>query len=243
MNFAVKPADQIVNESVAAFEAEFLRITGIPKTLGPADPTRIVIQNCCQLVTQLRSLIDTSAKENLIKYSHDAYLDNIAGLYGNLVIRLPASPATTTLRFELSAGLAFAAVIPQGTQCSGAEQLIFATTETVIIPAGQLVAEASAACTTAGVVGNGYTPGQINAVVNWGQPWGMSVANTVTTAGGADIESDDSLRYRTYLAPESQNTCGAKKVTSSGLGLLRLISLMWQSFAFQKSQERFGCIH
>jgi phage-related baseplate assembly protein len=188
-----------------------LRITGIPKTLGPADPTRIVIKNSCQLVTQLRGLIDFAAKENLIKYSHEAYLDNVAALYGNLVIRLPAAPATTTVRFTITAPVAFPVPILAGTECTGPSQLIFATNNLVTIPPLGLSVDVIATCTTPGVVGNGYTAGQINAIVNWGQAFGMTVSNLDTTEGGADIESDPSLRYRTYLAPESQNTCGAKE--------------------------------
>jgi hypothetical protein len=59
-----------------------------------------------------------------------------------------------------------------------------------------------------GSYANGYLPGQVNYIVNWNQPWGLSVTNTDTSYGGADPESDDQYRYRVWLAIESYSTCG-----------------------------------
>jgi phage-related baseplate assembly protein len=211
VNFAVKPADQIEAEAVRDFEKEFQRLTGIPKSLGPADPTRLVIQNGCQLATQLRVLIDTSAKANLIKYTRGPFLDNVAGLYGELVTRLDARAAKTILRFALTDLVAFPVIIEAGTRCAGAAQLLFETDLEVVIQPNAISVDVAATCTVEGIVGNGFTPGQINSIVNWTQAFGLTVVNLETTEGGTNEETDEHMRFRTWLAPESQNTCGCEE--------------------------------
>src|SRR5262245_31466638 len=61
-----------------------------------------------------------------------------------------------------------------------------------------------------GIIGNGFQPGQVNSIINWNQPWGVSVSNTTVTAGGSDEEPDDQYRYRVWLAIESYSTCGPR---------------------------------
>jgi phage-related baseplate assembly protein len=45
-------------------------------------------------------------------------------------------------------------------------------------------------------------------LIDWNQPWAVTVTNTTVTSGGTDIESDDQYRYRVWLAIESFSTCG-----------------------------------
>ena len=60
----------------------------------------------------------------------------------------------------------------------------------------------------AGEAANGLVAGQINQLVSWSSPFLVNVTNTVTSSGGADIESDDHLRARIWMAPESFSCAG-----------------------------------
>lgn len=208
VEFAVKDPALIKAEAIADYEAAYLALTNIAKTLAPADPIRMLLLTVCQLIVQLRVLIDQGCKMNLLKYSVGDFLTNLAALYGPRADRVPASPATTTLEFTLTATLTVDAVIAAGAQAETINELIFETTETIIIAAGEQSGSSIAKCLTPGRVGNGYVPGQVSALVNWNQPYGVNVRNITETAGGADNELDDRYRYRTWLTPESFSTCG-----------------------------------
>lgn len=209
VDFAVKDPTVIQNEVILDYQDEFLALTGIVKNLAPSDPVRLFLLAVCQWLSHQRVIIDFTGKQNLLKYATGDYLDNLAALYGDRALRLPASPATTTLQFTLAAALPFDAIIPTGTQAQAPTSITFATIgPDAIIPAGELTIEVDAVANLDGTMGNDFTPGQINTLVNWNQDFSLSVTNTTTTAGGADAESDDQYRYRVWLAIESFSTCG-----------------------------------
>jgi phage-related baseplate assembly protein len=208
IDFAVKDPTIIQNEVVSDYESAFLALTGIAKTLAPGDPVRLLLLSVCEWLSHQRVIIDFTGKNNLLKYARDDYLDNLAALHGQRALRLQAQPASATLRFTLSAGLAFGVIIPKGTQCQAPNSIVFETTEDGIIPAALLFVDVPAQALDVGTVGNGFLPGQIQTVVNWNQPWGINVSNTTVTAGGSDQETDDQYRYRIWLAIESYSTCG-----------------------------------
>jgi phage-related baseplate assembly protein len=210
IDFAVKDPVVVESEIITDWESAFETLTGIPKTLAPADPVRMHLQNIAHTCDQLRVLIDFAGKENLIKYSHGSYLDNLAALYGPRADRLLAAPATTTLEFTLTATLGFDAIIPLGTQAAAANGITFRTDGTLTIPIGQTTVSGPATCINPGLVGNGYAPGQVSDLVNWNQAFNVTVRNTQETANGADAEADAEYRYRTWLTPESFSTCGPR---------------------------------
>ena len=186
MDYAVKDPALIQREVILDYQAAFLSLTGIAKTLAPGDPVRLFLLTVCHWLSHQRTLIDFTGKMNLLKYSHDEYLDNLAALHGNRTLRLPASQAVTTMEFTLTAPLAFSATIPRGTMCQAPNNVVFTTLADAVIPPGALVADAPARALVAGEVGNGFTVGQISTIINWNQPFGISCANTVLTAGGSD---------------------------------------------------------
>jgi phage-related baseplate assembly protein len=208
IDFAVKDPAIIVNEVVLDYQAAFLALTGIAKTLAPGDPVRLHLLVVCHWLSHQRVIIDFTGKQNLLKYSKGDYLDNLAALYGQRAMRLPAAPALTILQFTLDAQLAFSATIPKGTLCQALNNVVFETLDDCTIAAGDLLGEVNAQCTVAGVIGNGFLPGQIAGVINWNQPYSIHVTNTVVTAGGSDVENDEQYRYRVWLAIESFSTCG-----------------------------------
>ena len=64
-----------------------------------------------------------------------------------------------------------------------------------------------ALCTENGVGGNELLPGQVNVLVDL-IPYVESVSNTTKTSGGADLESDESLAERIFLAPSGYSVAG-----------------------------------
>ena len=207
IDFAVKDPNVIASEVIADYQTAFQSLTNIAKTLAPADPVRLFLLVVCDWLSQQRVIIDFTGKMNLLKYAHDAYLDNLAALHGDRALRLQSAPATCTLQFTLTTPLAFDATIPQGTQCA-ASITIFATIVDATIPAGQTQTTVQAQAVAPGSSGNGFLPGQVNFVLDWNQAWAVFVTNTDTTAGGTDVETDDQYRYRIWLAIESYSTCG-----------------------------------
>jgi phage-related baseplate assembly protein len=208
IDFAVKDPAVISNEVILDYQAAFLALTGIAKTLAPGDPVRLHLLVVCYWLSQQRVIIDYTGKQNLLKYSTGDYLDNLAALYGQRTMRLPESAALTTLAFTLAAPLAFNAVIEKGTLCQAPNSIVFETLADGVINAGDETCEVPAQATIKGAVGNGFAPGQIAGVINWNQPYALTVSNTIVTAGGSDEETDEQYRYRVWLAIESFSTCG-----------------------------------
>lgn len=212
IDFAVKDPTIIEAEVIADYQSAFKTLTGIAKTLAPGDPVRLYLLVVCHWLSHQRTIIDFTGKENLLKYSHGDYLDNLAALYGQRAMRLQASPALTTLRFTLTSPLAFSATIPKGTQVAAPNAVIFETLKDGTIPVGatNLYVDVPGQALQDGVIGNGFAPGQLNQLVNWNQQWAVNVGNTTETAGGSDEETDDQYRYRVWLAIESFSTCGPR---------------------------------
>jgi len=208
IDFAVKDPTVIIAEVIADYESAFQTLTGIIKTLAPGDPVRLFLLVVCHWLSHQRTLIDFTGKMNLLKYAHGDYLDNLAALHGDRALRLQAQAAMTTLRFTLTAALAFSATIPAGTLCQAPDGISFQTLTDGFIPTGSTEVDVTAQAVVAGVIGNNFTPGQINSIINWNQPFGVNVVNTTLTTGGADAETDDQYRYRVWLAIESYSTCG-----------------------------------
>jgi phage-related baseplate assembly protein len=211
IDFAVKDPAVIVTEVVADYEAAFATLTGIAKRLAPGDPVRLFLLVVCHWLSHQRTIIDFTGKENLLKYARGSYLDNLAALYGDRALRLQGQKATTTLRFALTAPLAAGATIPKGTRCQAPNGVIFETVDAVTIPSLVTFRDVGAQAIVAGTIGNGFVPGQITSIINWNQPFGITVTNTTATAGGSDAEDDEQYRYRVWLAIESFSTCGPRE--------------------------------
>ncbi|MDU5949242.1 MAG: baseplate J/gp47 family protein, partial [Paenibacillus macerans] len=201
IEFISVDASETQNNIISIYEA----LAG--RTLYPGDPVRLFLTALAQIIVQQRVAINYSAKQNLLRYAAGGILDNI-GARSN-VTRLPATPARTTLSFQLSASLTSAVNIPAGIRVglNDGSDLYFATTEVLEIPAGSTTGTVTAECTTAGAIGNGFTIGQINVIID-PLPFVQSASNTTVTEGGADEETDDAYRERIHIAPESFSVAG-----------------------------------
>ncbi|MGO4375370.1 baseplate J/gp47 family protein, partial [Paenibacillus sp. MCAF20] len=190
-----------LNNMIIAYEA----ISG--RTVYPGDPVRLFLLSLASIIVQQRSLINLTAKQNLLRYASSDILDHM-GAFAD-TDRLPASQAAVTLRFTLSAPQTSAVTIPAGTRASTASdpKRYFATSSLAQIAAGLMSVDVLALCTEAGTLGNNYVAGQINQIVD-PIAFVASVINLSSSSGGADIEDDEAYRERIRSAPESFSVAG-----------------------------------
>lgn len=209
IDFAEKDASIIQAETLSNYELAFQEATQTAKKLGRADPIRIFLLNqIYQCVTQ-RSIVDSTGKMNLIKYSRGDYLDNIGARWGpTRGRRLPAQKALTVLRFLLSATLTIDAIIPYHTIAQTYEGIQFWTRREARIFRGDLFVDVPAEAVLAGSLANGFLPGTVNELVTWNAPFLVGVSNIVETSGGSNREEDDRFRARIWMAPESFSVAG-----------------------------------
>lgn len=138
------------------------------------------------------------------------FLDAVAAGVG--VIRKPAANASGLVQFSVAVAAVSAIVIPVGTIVSAEPAdptqapILFVTTAVQTISGGSTAAPATVPiiATNAGISGS-LAGGLINTVVSG--PSGLLVTNPNPTSGGADIESDDSLRQRTLAAIPNAQQC------------------------------------
>jgi phage-related baseplate assembly protein len=197
VSFAQKSPEQIEADIVARFEKM------MDVKLAPGDPRRKFFQAVVYLLSQQRSVIDYSAKQNLLSYAEGSFLDHL-GTFTDTE-RLSAQPAKTTVRFRFT--VAQQQTIPAGTRVTAGDGVFFEIKQPVVVQAGQTQVDVEAECTEAGTKGNDYLPGQINRLVD-PLPWVQSVENITISEGGADEESHDSYAERIRQAPESFSVAG-----------------------------------
>lgn len=192
--------DAMMNRMIANYESRYKEVTGKSISLSAADPMRIALYAAALELFQTEQYVDRAGKQDLLKYSYGDFLDNLAG--NRSVIRQQASAARTTLRFTISETKDYAIGIPAGTRATNGDGVYFETVEYGEIGAGSLYVDIDAVCTADGIEGNDFVPGQINILVDT-VAYVQSVSNVTTTSGGTDLEDDDSLAERVFLAPSS----------------------------------------
>lgn len=200
ISFVETDTEKLVNSLIQSYEM----FTG--RTLYPADPARLFILWIADIIVQERVNIDFSAKQNLPRYAEGEYLDSLAELFKD-AFRLEPEKARTKLRFTLSIPLEVATIIPAGTRATVDGEIIFATLSAMTIPAGEASGEVAAECLTAGKIGNGFVPGQINQLIDI-FPYFGTVENVSESDGGADEESDAAFYQRMRESVETFSTAG-----------------------------------
>lgn len=197
--------DDLQGILINAFQEEYEKETGHKLALSKADPNRIILLSCAQILYQEMQQINKAGRMNFLKYAYDGYLDNLSAL--KKVTRNPARTASVPIKFILSMPRETVTGIPAGTRVTADYEVYFSVQEYAEIPAGETELTVIAVCTEAGTAGNGYAIGEINTLVD---PIGFvnKVTNTETSAGGTEIEDDESMAERTYLAPSSYSTAG-----------------------------------
>ena len=202
-------APLIFEEDVVAKQARMQQRleAALGRALAPAD-IEMLVANCMVYEMQLLCISANEAVgQMLVPFSSGIMLEYLGVLVG--VSRLPAQGASCTIRFTLVSGHNDVQ-IPTGIRVQSIDgKAIFQTTKAVDVPIGTDTADVIAICTTAGVVGNGYTAGKISIILD-PQAFITMAANTDLTAGGIDEETDDQLRERISLAPASFSVAGPK---------------------------------
>ncbi len=190
---------------MGAMEARYEELTGKELVLHEADPVRLVAYANCLLLYQIAQYADRAGKMALLKYSYGDYLENIGALKG--ISRMQGAKARTTLRFTLADTRPGLTVIPKGTRVTASDGVYFCTADILEIPAGIVTGEVNAECRDTGTKGNGYQCGMLKSIVD-PVPYVDRVENITVSGGGADLESDENLAKRIYLAPSSWSTAG-----------------------------------
>lgn len=126
--------------------------------------------------------------------------------------RLDASRARTTVRFALAAARSTAVAIPAGTTVSAGAggALTFETAADVVIAAGAVTVDVTAACSVAGEAGNGLDVGALTTIEDLSIV-GLTVRNITATAGGADQEAIEPWRLRVANALAKISGAGPRK--------------------------------
>jgi phage-related baseplate assembly protein len=210
IDFAVKDASLVESGVITNYENLFYLETQIKKTLARGDPVRLFLLTVIyQLVVQ-RSIVDSTGKQNLLKYSVGDNLDNLGARWGpTRGRRVQPQKAKTTLRFSRAASAAgLPAPVPKGTICQTNDGHQFETDDSLILRIGDLFGDISASAVNPGVDYNGFVPGQINDIVQLAAPGITTVANTTISSGGSPLEGDPRFRSRIWFAPESFPTTG-----------------------------------
>lgn len=199
LKFVENNSEEIVQNLITTFEA------ALGETYQKSDERSLFLHQLAQTVVLINSSINDAGNQVLLRYARGQALDDIGDLFG--VYRLPASSASCIMKFTLSAAQTTKVTIPKGTRATPDGKIYFATTSDLIIKSGTLSGEVEAKATTAGSSCNDYAIGSIRYIVDNIQYLG-SVENVTKSSGGIDEESDDSLRERIRLVPESYSTAG-----------------------------------
>lgn len=192
---------------VRSYEEKYEQVTGEKVSLKRADPITLTLYACSVLIYQALMYVDRAGKQDLIKYSYGEFLDNIAANKG--VTRLPAQAAEVTVRFRIPAPREDAVSIPTGTRVTSGDGIYFGTMEYAEIPPGSTYIDVPCRCLTTGAIGSGLAVGSINTLVDL-LPYISGVSNIEESQGGADIEDDESLAERVYLAPSAYSVAGPR---------------------------------
>ena len=203
IEFVNTDTEALVNKLVAGYE-EFMG-----RKLYPADPVRAFILWLASIIIQERVYINESAKQNIPRYATGENLDIISGIFHN-VSRLEAVPASVTLQFSISKAPVTDYIITDTLEVTADGYVNFATTENIVFAAGETTAVVEAECTLAGETGNGFLPGEINALVSGEFLYFEKVENITVSEGGSEKEDDASFYSRMRESEESYTTAGAK---------------------------------
>lgn len=202
ISFLKTDARQLLAEAVSRYE----EYSG--ESLMPGDEHYIFLAQQVQLVVAAREEINRIANQNLLRYAEAEILDAYGEQFD--VARQPAKCASVTLEFRLMAALGFDVAIPAGTRATPDGKINFVVLENATITAGETTVRVDAVAETAGEAYNGFLPDQIRSIVDPVE-YIDSVTNVTTSAGGADIQDDDSYREQIRLSWEAISTCGCKE--------------------------------
>lgn len=201
--FVPTDPEDVVTELIALYEA----IT--EETVQPASPERLFIQYVASVIIQERVKNNYTGNQNIPSRAEGKNLDALAELT-NSKKRPEATAATCTMRFSIGTAQKSAVLIPAGTRISDASKtLVWETAADSYVPIGETHIDVEGVtCQTPGTAGNGYTPGQINKLVDV-YDFYTSCENITTSAGGSDAPDDDQYYELIRASMDAYSTAGA----------------------------------
>lgn len=182
--FVSTDTDTLVSELVAGYE----KIT--KTTVRPASPEKLFIQWVASVILQERVWNNYTGNQNIPSRATGENLDSLGELFFETK-RPQAKPAVCTMRFYISQAQNSSILVPAGTRVTDSSgEIVWRTTHDAYVPIGETYVDVPAQCMTAGVVGNGYAIGQINAVVDLFD-YCAKCENITVSDDGADQASDE----------------------------------------------------
>lgn len=194
---------------LAKMIAKYEEITN--RTLKPGDPDRLFLSWVADVVINERVNQNYTGNQNIPSKAEGTYLDALGKWIFNLE-RSDAQAAKCMVRFTITTVQESSVSIPVGTRVSGTSQnLVWETTEDALIPIGQTFVDVMVQCQTKGTIGNGYTVGQINTLIDVDNIlYFQSCANTTVSDGGAEKQTDDEYFESMRMVADSYSTAGAE---------------------------------
>lgn len=194
---------------IAELTEQYENLTG--KTLLPADPDKLFISWVAGIIVQERILINYAANQNIPSRAVGDNLDAIGEDIYN-VRRPQAEAAICTVRFTISAAQETAIAIPNGTRMTdNSGSLVWHTTEDAVVEIGALSVDVPVVCETPGTVGNGYSVGQINTLIDVDNVmYFFECQNIDTSNSGAEAATDAEYFELMRAGLEAFSTAGPK---------------------------------
>lgn len=203
-NMTLQETEAVVLEQ---YRRLYRELTGQELELGDADPKTLLIKAFSLVQYQVMQYIDAKGRMELLKTSTGGALDNLAALLG--IARKGATRATAKERFTLSAPRSEVVAVPAGTRVKTQSGRYFNTVAYAQIPPGEICVEVIVQAEEAGRGSSGILTGDIDILVD-PIPYIVSVTNLIESTGGLDVEDDDSLTERTWLAPSKYSCAGPR---------------------------------
>lgn len=203
-NMTLQETEEQLREHYARFYRE---LTGKELALGEADTKNLLIKAFALIEYQTMQYADAKGRAELLKTSTGDALDALVALLG--IQRQGSTKATTTERFTLSEVRNETVAVPAGTRVKTQAGRYFNTLDYAEILPGESYVDVIAQAEEAGTESSGILAGEINILVD-PIPYVASVANITDSTGGLDVEDDDSLTERAYLAPSKYSCAGPR---------------------------------
>lgn len=195
--------DALVSSMIALYE----EITKV--TVRQASPEKLFISWVANVILQQQMLINYTGNQNIPSRADGKNLDALAEYYYTHT-RPEAKAAVCTERFHISEAQARPILIPKGTRVTDySESLVWETEDDAYIEPGETYIDVSVRCQTVGVIGNGYTPGQINTFVDL-YDYCASCENITVSDSGADRADDEEFYELLRASMDAFSTAGSE---------------------------------
>ena len=197
-NMSLQETEELVR---ANYTRIFKELTGQDAELGEADAKNLIIKSFSLVLYQVMQYVEAKGRAELLKTSTGDALDALAALFG--ITRQEARRATCIVRFTLSGQRSEPTAIPAGTRVKTQDGKYFNTVDYAEVTAGELTVD------VAGAESSGIAAGEIDTLVD-PIPYVASVESIEASTGGLDIEDDDGLTERVWLAPSKYSCAGPR---------------------------------